>query len=98
MRHRALRSRPDRCPGAYVYVANPNATVSVRPVKLGPSDGERVTVIEGLAPEDKVVVDGVDRLRDGAKIRVPEVDGSNPGKTNRTERDGEPRPRQRGQK
>jgi len=31
-----------------------------------------VAVLEGLAPGDKVVVDGVDRLRDGAKIRVPE--------------------------
>ena len=63
-------------PGPYVYVANADSTVSVRPIKVGPSGGERVAVLEGLAPGDNVVVDGVDRLRDGAKIRVPETAGS----------------------
>jgi membrane fusion protein, multidrug efflux system len=62
-------------PGNYVYVANDNATVAVRSVKLGPRDGQNVTVLQGLAPGEKVVVDGVDRLRDGAKIRVPGVGG-----------------------
>ena len=59
-------------PGNYVYVASEEAMVAVRPVKLGARDGQSVAVLEGLAPGDKVVVDGVDRLRDGAKIRVPE--------------------------
>jgi membrane fusion protein, multidrug efflux system len=63
-------------PGPYVYMANADSTVSVRPIKTGPSGGERVVVVEGLAPGDNVVVDGVDRLRDGAKIRVPEAAGS----------------------
>jgi len=63
-------------PGPYVYVANADSTVSVRPIKVGPSGGERVAVLEGLTPGDNVVVDGVDRLRDGAKIRVPETAGS----------------------
>jgi membrane fusion protein, multidrug efflux system len=84
-------------PGPFVYVANPNATVSVRPVKLGPSEGERVAVLEGLAPGDNVVVDGVDRLRDGAKIRIPEASASNDS-TNKTAGDVEPRPRKRDQK
>jgi membrane fusion protein, multidrug efflux system len=84
-------------PGTFVYFANPDATVSVRPVKLGPSDGQRVTVLEGLAPGDKVVVDGVDRLRDGAKIRVPEAASPNSDKTEKAGRSGDAS-RQHGQK
>jgi multidrug efflux system membrane fusion protein len=61
-------------PGTYTYVANADGTVSVRPVKLGPADAQRVVVREGLAPGDKVVVDGADRLRDGAKITIANTD------------------------
>jgi membrane fusion protein, multidrug efflux system len=85
-------------PGPYVYVANPDSTVAVRPIKLGPSSGEQVAVLEGLAPGDKVVVDGVDRLRDGAKIRVPEAAGANPSPAGKSGKDGEPKNRNREQK
>jgi membrane fusion protein, multidrug efflux system len=59
-------------PGTYVYLLAADQTVSVKPVKLGPADGERVAVTEGLSPGDKVVTDGADRLRDGAKVTVPD--------------------------
>jgi multidrug efflux system membrane fusion protein len=62
-------------PGTYVYLVNADDTVSVRPVKLGPSNGERVAVKEGLAPNDMVVVDGADKLRDGAKVTLPAKEG-----------------------
>jgi membrane fusion protein, multidrug efflux system len=58
-------------PGAYVYLVGADNTVSVRPVKLGPTDGEHTAVLSGLSAGDKVVVDGADRLRDGAKVIVP---------------------------
>jgi multidrug efflux system membrane fusion protein len=58
-------------PGTFVYVINANDTVSVRPVKLGPTDGGYTQVISGLQPGEKVVTDGTDRLRDGAKVTVP---------------------------
>jgi multidrug efflux system membrane fusion protein len=58
-------------PGAFVYLVNPDSTVSVRPVKLGVTDGERQGIVSGLTPGDTVVTDGVDRLRDGAKIVLP---------------------------
>jgi membrane fusion protein, multidrug efflux system len=77
-------------PGTYVYFANPDGTVSVRPVKLGPSNGQRATVLEGLSPGDKVVVDGIDRLRDGAKIRLPEAASPNAEKTGKAGRSGNP--------
>jgi multidrug efflux system membrane fusion protein len=57
-------------PGTFVYLINADSTVSVRPVKLGVTDGDRVEVTSGLAPGDRIVIDGADKLRDGAKINV----------------------------
>jgi multidrug efflux system membrane fusion protein len=57
-------------PGTFVYLVNADSTVSVRKVTLGVTDGERVEVRSGLAPGDRIVVDGADKLRDGAKINV----------------------------
>lgn len=58
-------------PGTYVWLVKPDSTVTVRAVKLGPSDGEHVAILSGLQPGDKVVIDGLDRLREGAKVDVP---------------------------
>ncbi len=58
-------------PGTYVYVINANNTVSVRPVKVGPTDGGYMAVLSGLQVGEKVVTDGTDRLRDGAPVIVP---------------------------
>jgi multidrug efflux system membrane fusion protein len=60
-------------PGTFVYVVRPDDTVAVQPVMLGPSSGERVAVSDGLQPGQVVVVDGADRLRDGAKVRAAEA-------------------------
>lgn len=45
-------------------------TVSVRRVKLGAADGGRVVVTEGLKVGEVVVIDGADKLREGAKVEV----------------------------
>ena len=58
-------------PGAYVYVINADNTVSVRPIKIGPTDGPMAAVTSGLSAGERVVVDGTDRLRDGARVTVP---------------------------
>ena len=57
-------------PGTFVYLVNADDTVSVRKIDLGVTDGDRVEVRNGLQPGDKIVVDGADKLRDGAKINV----------------------------
>jgi multidrug efflux system membrane fusion protein len=57
-------------PSTYVYLVNADDTVSVRPIKLGPTDGDVVQIESGLAPGDRVVVDGADRLRDGARVSI----------------------------
>jgi multidrug efflux system membrane fusion protein len=43
----------------------------VRNVTLGPTDNDKVAITSGLQPGDTVVVDGADRLKDGAKISIP---------------------------
>lgn len=66
-------------PGTFVYLVNADSTVSVRPVKLGVTDGDRVEVLSGLNTGDRVVIDGADKLRDGAKINLrQEASSSSP--------------------
>jgi len=62
-------------PGTFVYLVNADNTVAVRPVTLGPASAERVAIQAGLAPGDRVVVDGADKLRNGAKVVVRGADG-----------------------
>src|SRR5262249_42773658 len=51
-----------------VFVVNAENTVEVRPVTLGPLDeGLRVTR-EGMKADDKVIIDGLQRARVGAKV------------------------------
>ena len=57
-------------PGTFVYVVNADQTVSVRNVTLGPGDPTDVSITQGLKVGETVVVDGADKLRDGAKVSV----------------------------
>ena len=62
-------------PGTFVYLIKPDDTVTVQTIKLGPAEGERVSVRSGLSIGDRVVVDGADKLRDGAKISLRDAKG-----------------------
>jgi multidrug efflux system membrane fusion protein len=55
-------------PGTFVYVVRQDATVGVQPVTLGTASADIVAVTAGLKPGDRVVVDGTDKLRDGAHV------------------------------
>jgi len=57
-------------PGTFVYVVKPNKTVSVAPIKIGPSDALDTTVVSGLSPGQLLVTDGADRLSEGARVIV----------------------------
>jgi len=57
-------------PGTFVYVVKDDSTVAVTTVKLGPAQGEVTSIAGGLAPGAMVVVDGTDKLREGAKVEV----------------------------
>ena len=90
-------------PGTFVYLVNSDDTVSVRKIELGVTDGDRVEVRSGLQPGDKIVVDGADKLRDGAKINVraeapdPNAPAAAPGAAPGGEKAGKKR-RSEGQK
>jgi membrane fusion protein, multidrug efflux system len=56
-------------------VINGESTVSVRAVSLGPTDGPMAAVNSGLSVGERVVIDGMDRLRDGARVTVPGAPG-----------------------
>jgi len=57
--------------GLFVYVIAADHTVSVRNIKTGPTQGERVQVTEGLKVGEKIVTEGADRLREGSKVLLP---------------------------
>ncbi len=59
-------------PGAYAYVVGADNTVAVHVLKLGPTDGDVAQVISGLAPGDRVVTEGTDRLREGTLVEIPD--------------------------
>jgi len=72
--------------GAFVYVILPDDTVALRMVKTGARSGDRVAILEGVQVDERVVLEGTDRLRAGAKVRVtgaPEG-GRAPGASGRT--------------
>ena len=65
------RGAPNGVATTFVYIVNPDSSVSVRPVTLGVVDGEKVAVTAGLKAGDVVVTEGGDRLRDGAQVQLP---------------------------
>jgi membrane fusion protein, multidrug efflux system len=66
---RAVANDQDR---RFVWVVGADGKAQRRPVKLGPVDGGLRVVREGLAPSDKVVVRGLQRLRPGVEV-LPEL-------------------------
>ncbi|UYN95086.1 MAG: MdtA/MuxA family multidrug efflux RND transporter periplasmic adaptor subunit [Enhydrobacter sp.] len=64
--------------GTFVYLARADDTVETRVIETGVTDGVGIAVIKGLQAGDQVVVDGTDRLRDGAKIRRVRGAGERP--------------------
>ena len=69
----AAVQRNDR--GTIVYVVKEDSTVSVRPVQTGATEGVNVAIVSGLQAGERVIVDGVDRIREGAKVEVTEPSG-----------------------
>lgn len=58
--------------GDYVYVLDEAArTVAQRPVRRGPATDDKVVILEGLQLGEKVITEGADRLRDGARVTLP---------------------------
>ena len=65
--------------GIFVYVVKEDQTVTMRAVKPGPSEGEQTAIESGLKEGEQVVIDGVDRLREGAKVQTAAARGAGTG-------------------
>jgi len=61
--------------GTFVYVVNADRTIAVRPVTIGITHPDQVSVDTGLAAEELVVVDGTEKLREGSKVEVQNQNG-----------------------
>lgn len=70
-----VREGPER---TGVFVLGPaedgGASAAFRAVELGSWRGDEVEIVDGLAPGDRIVVDGAQELRDGLQVRVYEED------------------------
>ncbi|MGO3743736.1 efflux RND transporter periplasmic adaptor subunit, partial [Kerstersia sp.] len=65
--------------GAYVYLVDEAHKAYIRPVKLGISDEGRIAVLDGLKAGDDVVLEGLDRLREGREVRIADESGGTVG-------------------
>jgi len=54
--------------GTYVYVINDQKKANVRDIVLGPTEGTQQAVTKGLQAGDAVVLEGLDRLREGSGV------------------------------
>ncbi len=57
-------------PGSFVFFLQQDNTVAVHKVQTGIVDGDQTQIVSGLNPGDRIVVDGVDRLKDGSHVQV----------------------------
>jgi len=63
----------------FVYVVQPDSTVSLRTVETGAAQGENVAVTSGIEPGDLVVTDGIDKITNKAKVAVRGASGKEAG-------------------
>jgi multidrug efflux system membrane fusion protein len=55
----------------FVYVLQADRTVSLRRVVAGQATADRVAIASGLAVGERVITEGADRLKDGARVQLP---------------------------
>ncbi|WP_039786100.1 MdtA/MuxA family multidrug efflux RND transporter periplasmic adaptor subunit [Herbaspirillum huttiense] len=83
--------------GLFVYVVKEDNTVTVRPVKTGPVQDDQTVITEGIAAGETVVIDGIDRLREGAKVEAVARGGADDPANKLTTENPERRHGKRGQ-
>jgi multidrug efflux system membrane fusion protein len=62
----------------FAYVLKGDSTVDLRKVQPGPTEGTEVIIEEGLAAGEKVVTDGLDKLRPGTAVVLRDGGKSSP--------------------
>ncbi|OPY61844.1 MAG: Multidrug resistance protein MdtA precursor [Syntrophorhabdaceae bacterium PtaU1.Bin034] len=61
--------------GTFAYLVRPDRTVETRPVTTGEIQNGEALVKKGVAEGELVVVEGADRLREGARVELKEQGG-----------------------
>jgi len=64
--------------GTFVYVVKSDHSATVRPVKVGVTEGDNAAIDSGVSPGEMVVVDGADRLREGIQVALQGAGGGAP--------------------
>lgn len=68
---------------ASVVVVGPDGTAAARPVQLGAMIGDRFVISSGLKPGERVITDGLQKVRPGAKVTIvqatPAAPAAKPG-------------------
>jgi RND family efflux transporter MFP subunit len=62
----------------YVCVVGSDDRVEHRTVELGPSEGDLRVLVKGLSGDERIVVEGLQKARDGAVVRPVEAMGEQP--------------------
>ena len=68
----ALQRSPQ---GSFVYVVKADSTVDMRIVEVLVSEGDRTSLKSGIAPDDVVVTDGLEKLKPGSKVSTAPPEG-----------------------
>jgi len=61
----------------YVWLVKPDQSVTVREINVGTTEGDQSQILTGVAPNDVVITDGVDKLQEGTKVSA-HIDGDKP--------------------
>jgi multidrug efflux system membrane fusion protein len=62
--------------GTYVYLVTEDSLAAVRDVVLGPAEEGMQSVLQGLSGGERVVLEGIDRLREGRPVTIVAADGT----------------------
>ena len=58
---------------ASVYVVTANNKIEQRPIKVSRTSGDKWIVTSGIEPGERIVIEGLQRIRPGAAVRVVEM-------------------------
>ncbi|PWF25541.1 MdtA/MuxA family multidrug efflux RND transporter periplasmic adaptor subunit [Corticimicrobacter populi] len=67
--------------GTYVYIAGDDSKSYMRQVRLGPMSQGQIVVEDGLKPGERVILEGLDRLREGREVEII-GNAADPGEAN----------------
>jgi multidrug efflux pump subunit AcrA (membrane-fusion protein) len=69
-----------RADGPQVGIVQQDSKVELRKVKLGRDFGQAVEIVDGLNPEDRVIINPGESLENGSIVAVSESDKMSQGK------------------